>query len=442
MAIPRHSLRGFLAYAKGALRSSIDSSQRVTLVIGNESADLDSMTSSVLYAYLRSMAPPHNAFTQLYIPVTNIPSSGLRLRPEFLALFTYANIEPSHLITLDDLPDLSVIQSKLRPENTRWILVDHNALQGQLGQIYSARVEGVIDHHEDESKVPEDTGCEPRVITKSGSCTSLVTEYCREVWDLLSGSGTSSGAAHGQGHGLSDDVAVVKFWDAQIAQLGLASILIDTANLESEDKTTEHDIRAVEYLEAKIISCPQLSAEFDRSLFYKRIDSAKKDIAKLKLHDILRKDFKQWNEGNQKLGISSVVKPIEFIQKKACEEANTQPFEPAHLEALQKFCKDQDLDLYAVMTTSTSPEGQFQRELLVWAFNDDAISAAKKFAADANEELGLEEWCDSDGNAHENSSDGHWRKVWWQRKVQHSRKRVAPLLREAMQQAHNGGWAT
>ncbi|KAF2269472.1 exopolyphosphatase-like protein [Lojkania enalia] len=432
MPLPRTSLRGFLAYAKGALRTAIDSSQRITFVIGNESADLDSMTCSVLYAYLRSMVPPHNAFSQLYVPVTNIPSSDIQMRPEFLALFPYANIDSSHLITLDDLPDLSIIQSKIRPENTKWILVDHNALQGQLGKIYAHRVGGVIDHHEDEGEVPQDTDGEPRKISKSGSCTSLVTEYCRQAWDLLSGSALSPGRAYAQGESLSDDSTVIKLWDAEMAQLGLASILIDTANLQSRDKTTELDTWAVEYLEAKVMSCPKLSAGFDRSTFYREIDSAKKDIGRLKLQDILRKDYKQWDEGGQKLGISSVVKSIDFQQRKACVEAEAKSPNKAYLEALENFAKESRLDLYVVMTTSTSSTGDFQRELLVWAFNERTISAARKFATKASEELGLEDWHLADNTIEEYNGDNQWRKVWWQRNVQHSRKRVAPLIREAM----------
>ena len=102
------------------------------------------------------MAPPRNAFSQLYVPLTNIPASDIQLRPEFLALLPHANIESRHLITLDDLPALPDIQSQLAPENTRWILVDHNVLQGQLGTIYAHRVGGVIDHHDDENKYEND----------------------------------------------------------------------------------------------------------------------------------------------------------------------------------------------------------------------------------------------------------------------------------------------
>jgi exopolyphosphatase len=390
------------------------------------------MTSSVLFAYVRSLAPPPGAFSQVYVPVTNIPFSGLQIRPEFLAVFRHANIEPGHLITLDDLPDLSVILSKLRPENTRWILVDHNALQGRLGEMYSERVEGVIDHHDDESKVPQDTGCEPRVIAKAGSCTSLVAEYCRQTWESLPNAGLDSGAAHGQGDSLLDDGAAVKLWDAQVAHLGLASILIDTTNLQSEDKTTEHDRKAVQYLEAKIMLCPQLSTAFDRSKFYEEIYLAKKDIGGLKLQDILRKDYKQWDEQGLKLGISSVVKSIEFMQKKAGEEAETQSNDEAFIEALRSFCKDRKLDLYAVMTASTSSQGEFQRELLVLALNDSAISAANRFASDAQEELGLEDWHGPDSGDGDHNGDAYWKKTWWQRNVEHSRKRVAPLLRVAM----------
>jgi exopolyphosphatase len=378
------------------------------------------------------MSPPKNAFTPLYVPITNISASDIQLRPEYLAVFKHANIEPGHLITLDDLPPLSDIRHKLAPENTKWILVDHNALQGQLGTIYSERVAGVIDHHDDEGKVPKDTGDEPRIIEKSGSCTSLIANYCRPTWDELSEAALSSSAAHAQGESLSDDSAVVKRWDAAAAQLGLASILIDTANLHDENKTTEHDRKAVVYLEAKVMMCPQLSMTFDRTTFYDEIDTAKKDIGALKLQDILRKDYKQWDQSSLKLGISSVVKNVDFLVEKASDEANAQSGSDAFLGAIDQFSKERELDLFTLMTTSTSSAGEFQREILLWAFTERGISAAKTFATDSSDELGLEDWQDIPSLSDATCNEGQWRKIWWQRQVQHSRKRVAPLLRNAM----------
>jgi exopolyphosphatase len=390
------------------------------------------MSCSILYAYVRSLSPPKNAFTPLYVPITNIPASDIQLRPEYLAVFKHANIEPGHLITLDDLPPLSDIRHKLAPENTKWILVDHNALQGQLGKIYSERVAGVVDHHDDEGKIRKDTGDEPRIIRKSGSCTSLIANYCRPMWDELSESVLSSGAVHAQGESLLDDSAVVKRWDAAVAQLGLASILIDTANLHDGNKTTEHDRNAVAYLEAKIMMCPQLSTTFDRTSFYEEIDAAKSNIGALKLQDIFRKDYKQWDQRSLKLGISSVVKPINFLVKKAGDEKSAQSASDAFLGAMNQFSEERDLDLFTLMTTSTSPADEFQREILLWAFNERGVSAAEKFAANSSDELGLEDWHDMPNLSDATCSEGQWRKVWWQRQVQHSRKRVAPLLRDAM----------
>jgi len=386
------------------------------------------LTSSILYSYIRSSIPTPGAFTPLYVPVTNIPRADIQLRPEFLALLRHANLEPQHLITLTELPTLSEISAKLPAENTKWILVDHNALQGELGKIYSGRVAGAIDHHDEEGVVPKETGLEPRVITKTGSCTSLVTEYCRDAWDQLSAAALSSGAANAQGDEAVDDGAMARLWDAQVAKFALASILIDTSNLKSEDKVTEHDKAAVEYLDAKIIANGWDAVDWDRSSFFEEISKAKRNINDLRLHDILRKDYKQWDASLGKLGISSVVKPIHFLARKAEDESKTGG--DAFLTSLKGFASDRALAVYVLMTTATSGEGHFQRELLVWALSDKAAAAAKQFAQSAQQELGLDESHDFQEKVIDTRGD--WCKVWYQREVKHSRKRVAPLLREAM----------
>ena len=93
------------------------------------------------------------------------------------------------LISLDDLREHDTKSSqltKLKPDDTRWILVDHNALQGELGRTYGARVRGCIDHHDEEGKVPGKEICvregEMRIVEKSGSCASLVIAWARDGW--------------------------------------------------------------------------------------------------------------------------------------------------------------------------------------------------------------------------------------------------------------------
>ncbi|KAL8798193.1 MAG: hypothetical protein Q9182_006866 [Xanthomendoza sp. 2 TL-2023] len=410
MAFPRTSLRAFLSLAKKSLSTATESSRAVTIVVGNESADLDSLTASILYAYIRSSASPQNAFTPLYIPLLNIPAKDISLRPEFKAVFHHANIEIPHLVTLDDLPKNS--DSELKPENTRMILVDHNNLQGELGRLYGSRVHGVVDHHEDEGTVISDTEPEPRVIEKCGSCTSLVVRTLKSAWDASSdGSSLSSGGAHAQGDSVMNDAYMIRTWDAQVAKMALASILVDTANLTAENKVEKADTEAVKYLEAKINLSPQDAKHWDRSKFYNEINAAKRNIDDLNLQDILRKDYKQWTENNLKLGIASVVKPLDFIVEKAIAQSTSEDKESEFVTAIGDFMADRNLTLFAIMTTSTSPSGDFQRELYIQALST-GHTAASAFAEHARKELRLEDHSiaaiSETPGAMQPSSEGPW----------------------------------
>ena len=308
--------------------------------------------------------------------------------------------------------------------------MDHNKLQGVLGDQYSSKVRGVIDHHEEENAVPENTDPEPRVIEKCGSCTSLVVRQCRPVWDCISSSSLSTGAAHGQGEGAANDSAVTQGWDAQVAKLALASILVDTANLTAPGKVEHVDRDSVAYLEAKIQLSPKDARTWNRDHYYKEIDEAKRDISRLSLAEILIKDYKGWTEAGARLGISSVVKPLDFLVQKANEE-KLSSFE----DQLSQFMDDQDVSVFAIMTTSTSSEGKFKRELLVQA-RPSAWSLAIKFAEEGASELQLQD-LNINGISTQDKLGQQWRKVWLQKDVSKSRKQVAPLLRKAMSSQGN-----
>lgn len=433
MAFPHNSLRAFLSYAKKGLSRAIETSSKITIVTGNESADLDSLTASILYAYIRSLAPPRNAFSPLYVPLLNIPAADINLRPEFHALSNHANINLSHLVTLDDLHREQ--GPELKPDNTRWILVDHNKLQGDLGRKYGTRVHGVIDHHEDEDTVPQDTEPEPRVIEKCGSCTSLVIRTLRSSWDISSdGSSLSSGGGYGQDGLMINDASVTRTWDAQIAKMALASILIDTANLTAEWKVEQVDRDAVKYLETRICLSPRTAAQWNRDKFYKEINEAKRNVDGLKFNDILRKDYKQWTENGLNLGMSSAVKPLDFLAGKAIRNTSEDK-EDQFVTAIGDFMAERDLTIFAIMTISTSSSGDFQKELYVQALSA-GHAAASTFLKEATHELQLEDHSvpaiSEMPGAMQPSSEGPWRKIWLQKDVSKSRKQVAPLLRRAM----------
>ncbi|KAI4137240.1 MAG: hypothetical protein LQ341_005225 [Variospora aurantia] len=446
------SLSTFLSRAKTAFLSLSASSTNpfqwpLTIVTGNSAADLDSLTSALLYAYIRSLPfSPANADPKnqpppppLYVPLLNIPRADLALRPEFQAVFRHTGILAEGLVTLDEFE--TFIDKGSRTEDTEWVLVDHNKLQGALGEKFSSRVRGVVDHHEDEGAVPMDA--ETRVIEKCGSCTSLVIRTLRASWEdaAAGGTGLSSGPApHAQGEFTlaEDDENVTRGWDAQVAKMALASILIDTANLTAEGKVERADRDAVAFLEAKIALSPKDAVGWDRGAFYREVEAAKADIEGLGFRDVLRKDYKQWIEKGLGLGISSVVKPLEFVARKALLEG-TDDDEDAETEFAAKiggFMAERDLTVFAIMTAFTSDAGHFQRELYLQALSA-GHAAASRFTEEAGKELGLEnhhaiQELQGRPGAMKAERERPWQKMWIQREVGKSRKQVAPLLRRAM----------
>ncbi|KAL2261334.1 hypothetical protein VTK26DRAFT_4382 [Humicola hyalothermophila] len=449
---PPRGLKAFLATARQAL--SVPLSQRpkpLTLVVGNESADLDSICSALLYAYFRTHTPPHN----LHVPLSNLPRADLALRPELDAVLGPAGLKPDDLITLTDLPR----EPPLNPPDTRWLLVDHNVLTGELATPFSHHVIGCVDHHDDEGVVPHELPAgEPRMFAKCGSCMSLVLDQCKPVWDSLSSSSSSSSS---QPDG--DE-------DAALAHIALAPILIDTTNLTSPDKTTDWDVRAAALAESKLslslnrrrggtattspspsFSSPSSSTPtldtFDRAGYFTTLTTLKEQIAHLSHRDVLRKDYKRWTEGPLALGVSTVVHGFNYVLRELGNDGRPRPDDDdgrdAFLAALRAWADEQRLDVAAVMTVSRPPGEGFARELLVWGLNEQAVRVVREFERRFGEALGLERWGSGELDSHDDDVDGkgkgegvrEWRRCWRQRRIEHSRKQVAPMLREAMKES-------
>jgi len=350
-------------------------------------------------AYLRTYSPFSNANT-LYIPLSNLPRADLALRPELLPVLKHANLKPSDLLTLSDLDS----SHRLPVEQTKWILVDHNALTGELGRLYSSRVIGCIDHHDDEHAVPLNTAPEPRIVKTSGSCASLVVEYCKPIWNELA---KTVGEEERE-------------WNAELARLAIAPVLMDTQNLRDEGKTVGIDRHAVRYAERWIMA-GEGGEGYTSEAYLKEIQSAKEDIGGLSLEECLRKDYKEWSEKGTKVGVCCVVRDLDFLLEKA---GGKEKF----LRRVIEFADERKLSIVSIMTTSHN-DGAFKRELLVWGLDGKGVDAAKAFVKDAQEKFGLEPW---KGGELDEESDGEWRKSWWQKKVEHSRKQVAPLLRASL----------
>ncbi|KIW99267.1 uncharacterized protein Z519_00930 [Cladophialophora bantiana CBS 173.52] len=323
-------------------------SQRLVLVMGNPSADLDSFVSTVETSFWYNLAADNAAHPRktAYVPILNLPSvkaSDLwRLRPEFgvalrLALGESPDIVGKggrtqgktdvlkELITIADIMDdegsalhklfldakNSETQSSDSTEKQSLFLVDHNSpsIPGFSNETISARftVSSCIDHHVDEHYVSQDA--DPRIVkTGIGSCTSLVVKHLREQGMWPSSESQNSG---GQISSPQVDQEALQ----EISKLALAPILIDTWNLRAKgDKCSDTDGEVVRFLESVISttaaqsdaksprssSLPQHSepaADWDRDAFFSCISTAKANsLDLLTMQEVFDRDYKAWTE--------------------------------------------------------------------------------------------------------------------------------------------------
>ncbi|KAB8234716.1 putative exopolyphosphatase [Aspergillus alliaceus] len=457
---PQHTLFRFLKSAIQAhrrfLSGAVTRAEAPIYVIGNPSADLDSVISAVIYSYFA------NNTGRRHVPLINLPTipSGpelRRLRPEFVKALWLSTHPPAqdeqpwdetpesagailhdHFLTV---ADFSAHLKEIVKDNEGYrinadaVLVDWNALpigtpDGQKGkgsldglETVDFNVIGCIDHHQDDGFLRP--GIDLKVIEKSGSCASLVTQTLnkRGLW-------------------LQDAAAANNLQMAaeeQIASLAMTPTLIDTANLTAKDKVTQFDLQAVDFLSPKL---SKGTADEDK-LYAQVLEAKQNSLDLLTVDEILDRDYKQWTETSPRepekllnIGFCSMVKSISWVVRKA---ESPQAF----LQAVYKFAAKRELGIVVVMAAFSSNDDRFHRELFVCALDESlAVDALKNFVEQSGSKLGLEEWSPLDGDEEVlskvikdtlNSDDTHkWRHIWKPADITKSRKQVAPMMREAI----------
>ena len=182
------------------------------------------------------------------------------------------------------------------------VLVDTNTLPAQLHHLVP-HVKKIIDHHKDDG-VEYHPDCE-RVIESVGSCATLVAER------LLS----------------NDDVVI----DEVIAELLLATILVDTFNLSPTAKrATDKDRDIVGKLNDLItISNDEL---------YRSVLGARCDNSAFSVTELLEKDYKIAERAGVVLGFCSILGQLDEITK-----------DHNFTEEATKFSLDKKLDLLLLL---------------------------------------------------------------------------------------------
>lgn len=154
-------------------------------------------------------------------------------------------------------------------------LVDHNAPRAIWG---NATIVSILDHHTDQGLAPN---ASPRLIQKTGSCSSLVAEV---ILDSLPS----------KGHPLREegemDPTLHGPLPVELVELLLRTIAIDTSALRN-DSASEVDYRSAKRL-MELSSWKRRDARKTMKLLNKDLSTSKKDLGVLDLRDLLRRDWK------------------------------------------------------------------------------------------------------------------------------------------------------
>nr|CAG8440679.1 8858_t:CDS:2 [Entrophospora candida] len=403
-----------------------DPKDKLYLILGNESADLDSIISSISYALLsqkllsnKTPLPPsdpsyrnHEQHTY-YIPIIQINRHDFSLRQESDYVFTKCHIKSDQLVFLDDLkkflPRLDLLEKKFE---LRLVLVDHNKLiEPWTG--FSKNVDSIIDHHKDEGLYDAET----RLIEGVGSATSLVALKFKEQWE------------NQLKHNNDGDNDNDKSWNHELAKLLLAPILIDTGLLDiSNGITTVKDQEAVKFL-SEVLYDNNNSGEIipqDKNKFleeyYNAIAEARSNVKSLPSIDILRKDYKEWVLSNScSIGISSVIWYIEdWIKRDGIDKL---------INVLKSYKQDHKLDLYIVLLSCKRPVEGFGREMIIYLEKSSPL-VNKGFISEleSSSMMKLKKLPFSSIN-NENDVVSFYK----QEELTLSRKKVSPIIRELIE---------
>ncbi|KAF9939778.1 Exopolyphosphatase [Modicella reniformis] len=384
----------FLAHT----RSRLDKEPKapVTLVTGNEAADLDSIISAMTTSYFLSRVPSNNH--TIFVPFINIPKSDLMLRLDVDLILNSSNINRENLFFREDLPIFEELASK---NQLSLFLVDHNKMAVSMASLSKVKVVGVIDHHEDEKLYMDAT---IRKLEPVGSCATLVAnEYFNGTFQLQQGSS----------------------WEKQVANLLLAPVLIDTVNLNPKfGKVKDLDIAIAAHIFP-------LSDWPSKEELFNQIRDARRDTSKLTHYDLLRKDYKEWvvtqyGTGLEiKVGISSVTGHIsEFVERYTKEGIH---------QTVARWIDDNKLNLCLVMYADgvVEKEGEFQRQLVI----NPPSSSVKDFfkLMEGVEAVQLERIIDLDTD---DFVEGGGR-AYSMHNLTYSRKQIWPLVEKLLTQPPN-----
>ena len=283
-------LNAFLRDTRTLLRDFRDSmtkqKKRLTLVLGNEAADLDSVACAVSLAYSLHLADDDE--TRAYAPVVCVPREDFPLRADARWLLDHVGIDVDALTFDGEISFETYARTTRDDDALRLVLVDHNAVASSSAYAaFADAVDAVVDHHDDEKKYP--AACDA-VVVPTGSCATLVAEALTgaSADASLEPSGTASlRVSFFSNRFEKTGAARLRVGDPRAALL-LAAVLLDTQNLNaSATRVHARDAAIVPILAS-------LAGTGDVGAFHDELKRRRFDQSGLSPRDLLRRDYKQW----------------------------------------------------------------------------------------------------------------------------------------------------
>lgn len=367
----RGTLQNFLCKAKNFIKATPIEKCNVFFVLGNESADLDSIISAIVYAFYLHEKDGKD----IYVPVVCIPEKDMHLRTEVIVLFQKCGIDLKDIVYINEVNFLAFLISCAVDVT----LVDHNDV-GTHGVLKNS-VHNIVDHHQDSMQFDDESKvC--KNIKMVGSCCTLVAE---EIY-------------YNKSEFLSTH---------PVAELLLAAILIDTINLDLHSaRTVELDVFIGEVLSQHVSQDPDELFEL--------LQKAKLDISPMSSYNILRKDYKKISSCAVQMGISSVMlEPSQLLAR------------GDFLSVVQSYLSQNKLQALIIMFIHFGKDSVPLREIAVVSESVTTCDSIVTCLLSHTKELDLHEVTNDLTNVSKPSM-----RLFKQANVKSSRKVVLPLLQE------------
>ncbi|KAK7194856.1 acidocalcisomal exopolyphosphatase [Novymonas esmeraldas] len=294
----------------------------LTVVIGNEGGDMDSIVGSIYLAMLFDKQAKFGFENP--VPALNFPCEDLGLRNDVAKLFAELGIDAALMMStqrgqsVDRYVDVAALNASI-------VLHDHNKLRENQSDL-SSRVVGVVDHHFDEQQYLDTTTRLRRLRTVGSACT-LIAELYRECGE-----------------------------DVPFPTLLAAPIVLDTVNFEpAQKKVTPEDIASYEWLRGQ-----EAADSDDAAALYAKLSKWKDDVLALSVPEILRRDYKQFSfksrtaKGTMVTGTSSV--PC------SCQEVEAHFTADSVAEETAKYLMQHELDVL-IFVFAGKVGGKHSREI-------------------------------------------------------------------------------